>query len=249
MPASDLIRTLTCARQRLERGEACICECMGRGAGLGWTISVRCGADKIEWIEPATHPGEGVGYDRTFNCDKLREYFPDMLERLDRERANEIQAVNCYDWVNSFFTDTTGKPMDKAFPDGSWIPKYTHPLTIPPDTFQAGDIVIFKGPGKNPSGTHVGHVGIATGFGDEVSQLWYPRDIQQAMIERGDYEITDEEAARPGERFYTVTRDSLDALIQKFRDANGQDHVFSPFEVWRINDERRGNFSELMGCP
>lgn len=254
MTTRDLIRTATCAREKLDRGDACVCQCFGQGAGLGWLISVQCGGDaEISWVQPATRPGEGVGYVRDFDCDTLRADLPDLLEQLDNLRADEVAAENCFDYVASFFTDDTGRPMDVAARDdqGAWVHTYCNQVTIPPGTLQAGDVVIFRGrgTGDRPGSAHVSHVAIATGHGDEISQLWYPRETQEAMVARGDFKPSTEELNRTGRgEFYAVTRESLGKLISDFTDQAGQPYIFSPYEVWRISDPRWGNFSEFIGC-
>lgn len=253
LSSRETIRTITCARQRLDKGEACECGCMGQGAGKGWLITVRCGSDEISWIQPPMHdPREGVGYVRDFDCDTLKGDFSSLLEQFDNLRSDELASENCYDWIGSFFKDSAGRPMDESHRnDADWVYQYCHQVAVPPGKLQAGDVIIFQGSGtvRTGPGEHVRHVAIATGYGDEISQMWYTREIQEAIVKRKTFASSEEERDRSKVRhgFYTVTRDSLANLIDKFTHEDKK-FVFTPYEVWRVSDPRFGDFDHLKGC-
>ena len=148
-----------------------------------------------------------------------------------------------------------GKTWDLS--SDAWITQSGGFERIDPKEMQAGDVVVFRG--KEGEGEVVGgsfrfdgtkrqnphpvsHSGIATGRGDQVSQLWWKREIWPRVKSSGS--ITKFHMA-DNDRDYGVTRGSIQELAAAFTDQAGDVYYVSPFEVYRPTVSQ--DFSFLYG--
>jgi hypothetical protein len=271
-----------CAADRLANGNGCQCTVFGRGAGLGWTVSVICDGEELSWTVPPGGPHDGVGFVRDFTCDTLRQTVRDMLELLDRERAKEMPVdPQSWQWPSSFFADEQGIPLHET-EDGrsaNWIRVRCDPVPGPPYTLESGDIILFSGANPRVPGNAISHSAIATGRGDEISHMWWTREIQAHML--SDRTLTPRsDDPSPQQGGYTVTRDSLADIQKRFTypafpppppvpvsvptppiptpTPPGEPALAPPtprsfltneYTVWRIRDRRRAHFGSFFGCP
>lgn len=249
------------------------CSCWRSGNEGKITYSVSCGGKSFSWEVP----GSWVGFDRNYTCEDLLKEMEEILEKLDQERALSLPVYDVettsgvgegertsWDWPASFFDDENGDPLHKRIQPGAvkgkalprsekWVEdsgifqrlKKGQPL-------KAGDVVIFHG--TRPAGPgKTSHSGIATGRDDEISHLWWNRNIQKGIRARlANGESADLPVNQQGPGDYVVTRDKISELQKRFTIEDKKTkkktmYYFGDYEMWRVTDERRANFDEL--CP
>ena len=186
------------------------------------------------------------------------------LEDEDNLRWRDLQLTNVsWYWPASHYIQVTpggqgvfhGKTWNLSSED--WITKSGGFRKIDPKDMSAGDVVVFRGRegegdvvgdsfrfSGTKSGTplHVSHSGIATGRADQVSQLWWKREIWPKVRDGGfitKFHDVD------NERDYGVTRSSLQELAAAFTDDAGDVYYASPFDVYRPTAQQ--DFSYLCG--
>ena len=239
----------SCVSSKVAQG-GCRCDIIGKGWGLGWKITVTCGNDTVVWNVPASRDGEGVGYPGVVPCDQLAGEFSRTLEWLDNQRALALPvASNSWHWPASFFLNRDGTPINQLaeVENGDWIKNHCNPVPGPPYALQAGDVIVFEGTSWISPTQKIHHSAIATGRGDEVSHMWWTRDIQDDMVNKKVFS-PHQDWPGPAMGGYAVTRDSLAAIQSRFDDGAGRHYLTDDYKVFRIKDARFGDFQEFSGC-
>lgn len=207
---------------------------------------------------------EGTYHDAERNSDlpitivRCRYYLSQLptktLEDHDNKRwtgtlKQKGADSKCFYWPASFYLpNNLHAPSHADFhvPDTGWITGEKNFQQMPSGTsLELGDTVIFQGKPTAGPGVTVAHVAIATGLGDEVSQLWWTRDVRLSMHSNGKIIDPPSDQPAPQSGGYAVTRDKLAALISEFTDAKGQKYFFDKYEIWRRKDQSFGSFTEL----
>jgi hypothetical protein len=185
------------------------------------------------------------------------------LEIRDNQRWQGLglSKVSWY-WPASFYmtvrSDGTGtfEGTTYSLSDDAWIVKSGYFHRVDPAEMITGDVVVFRGKrarpaeGEEPPEGAVAHSAIATGRGDEVSQMWWTRDIRRSMRKNDQIVSPPDGAHRRGDDGYTVTRDSLADLQVEFTEGatrDGDTFLVSPYQVWRRRSLSEPDFSDLAG--
>jgi len=210
------------------------------------------------------------GQDEPFTLTRC----PDWLERKDLERDDNVRwqtlglpEVSWY-WPASFYTtiNTNGTATfeGKHYYLGSsdWITTSGYFQEVQLADMERGDVVVFEGNeaegqiegadyvfrNKNTNPKPVSHSGIATGRGDEVSQLWWTREVRKTMKRLEGIVMKPPFAApSPLEGGYGITRDSIADLVAEFTDKDGDVYLVGSLKVWRPRDQAHPSFDALGG--
>lgn len=189
-----------------------------------------------------------TGRDEPMTVVRCKRY----LEEQDRQRwfrtlGKTIADMASWKWPASFYLADFMKVQDET-----WITKSGDFDQVSSTSLQAGDVVIFRGnsPAKRPGQTAIAHSAIATGNYDEVSQLWWSRDVRKSMHDGGKVRNPPETQPGPQSGGYAITRDTISDLQEEFTDNQGQTYFFDRYEVWRPKKVSEPAKHDLcLSCP